>query len=281
VTQHFPPNIDLETALPELTTEFRTEWQSMMDESCHAHPVWESAFVLALQRGDLSLEKRFELAATWSINMVVGSYCFPRYVAALAARAPQDVVRHGLLENAWDESGGYGHISRSHFWLAVRLARLLGLGDQDLVSICPLRGAINYTTEHYTQCTAGDFGFALGMISLIEEFTTPEFTLICNTFLDSCESGLGIKPAEFILNGGAEYFTANIADDERHREEMPRIAAAFLAAEGVDLSNSRDIKLHLEQVKKGVRYSADLRATFFSDVFNYVESGRSYRNLSN
>jgi pyrroloquinoline quinone (PQQ) biosynthesis protein C len=51
----------------------------------------------------------FQLASAWAVNMVVGSYCFPCYVAALAARAEDDAVRHGLLENAWDESGGYAH----------------------------------------------------------------------------------------------------------------------------------------------------------------------------
>jgi pyrroloquinoline quinone (PQQ) biosynthesis protein C len=211
--------------------------------------------------------------------MVVGSYCFPRYVAALAARAEQDAVRHGLLENAWDESGSYNHTSRSHFWLAVRLARLLGLSDIEIERIRPLPEAKAYTDGHYRQCAAGDFGFALGMICLIEEFTTPEFTMIFKAFLRSCKSGIGLDPASFILNGGAEYFTANIADDERHRQEMPRLVATWLFANGINLDNPSEVTKGLEPVRAGARHSANLRQEFFDDIYHFVNAGGMYRDL--
>lgn len=276
----FPAQIDLNENLRPITPAFHHVWQKVMQKHCHEHPVWESDFARKLRSTDTDEKERFELAAVWSANMVVGSYCFPRYVAALAARAPQDVVRHGLLENAWDESGSHGHTSRSHFWLAVRLARLLGLSDAKINAIHPIPAALKYTNEHYRQCAEGNAGFALGMISLIEEFTTPEFTLIFKSFLRSSKIGLGLNADDFVLKGGAEYFTANIADDERHREEMPRIVSAYISANGADLSNEKDIEGHMEQVAKGVRQSADLRQEFFEGIAKFVENGKSYKDLS-
>ena len=250
-----------------------------MKVDCHDHPVWRDTFVRSLENPDTNPKDRFMLAATWSVNMVAGSYCFPRYVAALAARAREDGVRHGLLENAWDESGSYGHMCRSHFWLAVKLARLLGLRDREIEMLKPLPEAHTYTDVHFKQCASGDFGFAFGMICLIEEFTTPEFTLIFKSFLRSCREGMGIEPDDFILKGGAEYFTANIADDERHREEMPRLVAAWLNAQGVDLNNSAELQAGLRPVREGVRYSADLRQKFFGGIYRFVHKGGAFGDL--
>lgn len=266
----FPENVSL-MSIPAIPSEFRDAWQAMMQDNCHNHPVWQTDFVLAL-RGEkgLSDKKRFSLAKEWSRNMVVGSFCFPRYVAALAARAPLDAVRHGLLENAWDESGSKGHKERSHFWLAVRLAELLGFSAQDVQSIQSIPEAQTYTDTHYKQCSVGQFGFALGMISLIEEFTTPEFTLIKDILLATCNAGLGMTATDFAVKGGTYYFDANIADDERHKEEMPQLVATWLLFQGVDLSNVKELASGLAVVAQGVRYSADLRLQFFEGIFRRV-----------
>ncbi|MFI5397950.1 MAG: iron-containing redox enzyme family protein [Candidatus Binatia bacterium] len=234
---------------------------------------------MALRQSESLVPTRFQLASAWAVNMVAGSYCFPRYVAALAARAEHDAVRHALLENAWDESGGYAHASRSHFWLAVRLARLLALSDEEIKCIRPLPEAAAYMNEHHQHCASGDFGFALGMICLIEEFTTPEFTLIFKAFLRSCKEGMGMEPDEFVLKGGAEYFTANIADDERHREEMPRLVATWLHSNGVNLGDPDHVERGLEPVRAGVRRSADLRAAFFDGIYHFVQAGGTFRDL--
>ena len=250
-----------------------------MSVDCHQHPLWSDPFVYALTSNTNADEFRYALASVWSANMVVGSYCFPRYVAALAARADEDAIRYGLLENAWDESGSYGHKSRSHFWLAVRLVRLLGLSDQEIEAIQPLQAAQEYTDEHYKQCSQGDFGFGLGMICLIEEFTTPEFTSIFKAFLSSCELGLGISKEDFVLKGGAEYFTANISDDERHRQEMPSLVATWLRSNEVDLNSATDVAQALKPVREGARYSAELRQRFFSGIYRFVEDGGRLRDL--
>ncbi len=246
---------------------------------CHEHVLWSDPFASALRDDRIDNEFRFALASVWSTNMVVGSFCFPRYVAALAAGAEQDAVRYGLLENAWDESGAHGHKARSHFWLAVRLGRLLGLSDEEIEGISPLPQAQEYTDEHYRQCSEGDFGFALGMICLIEEFTTPEFTAIFNAFLSSCKVGLGMSKEEFVLKGGAEYFTANISDDERHRQEMPSLVATWFHSRGVDLNSPAEVKDALKPIREGARHSAGLRQAFFSGIFSFVEQGGRFRDL--
>lgn len=276
----FPSRVCLLSALkPEHLTVFGEVWQEIMRAECHLHSVWKTPFVSTLSDQSSTAAKVYELATVWSLNMVVGSYCFPRYVAALAARAEDDAVRYGLLENAWDEAGGYGHTARSHFWLAVRLARLLGFSDEEIEQVKPLPEAQIYTDEHYKQCCHGGFGFALGMICLIEEFTTPEFTMIFNAYLRSCQEGLPMATAEFVLQGGAEYFTANIADDERHREEMPLLVATWLARQGVDLSVRNELLEGIEPVRKGIQHSIQLRKGFFDGIYDYVDGGRMARAM--
>jgi pyrroloquinoline quinone (PQQ) biosynthesis protein C len=276
----FPPSIDLAIGgFLSTSPAFKAAWQDMMNEVCHGHSVWQSPFSGVLRDRATDPRLRFNLAATWSVNMLSGSYCFPRYVCALAARAEQDVTRYGLIENAWDEAGSYGHTARSHFWLAVELSRLLGLSDAEITRVRALPESQQYTDEHYRQCAEGEFEFALGMICLIEEFTTPEFTMIFKTFLHSCEVGLGMSPDDFILKGGAEYFTANIADDERHREEMPQIVAAGLRLRGVNLDDATAIRASLKAVRDGAYYSSSLRQTFFQGIFDFVRAGHTYRDL--
>ncbi len=273
----FPSRISTHTTPSPPTPAFMQVWKELMQRECHNHSVWQTEFVRDLKEGDPIVA--FQLAEMWSINMVAGSYCFPRYVAALASRAEEDVIRHGLLENAWDESGSYGHTSRSHFWLAVKLAKLLGLSEKEIEDIKPIPEAQHYTDLHFKECAKGNFSFALGMICLIEEFTTPEFTLIFKTFLRTCREGLGINSDDFVLQGGAEYFTANIADDERHREEMPRIVATWLASQGTDLESREEVDAGLKDVRAGVRYSADLRERFFNGIYRVITSGGTVREL--
>src|ERR1700759_5497163 len=84
--RRFPARVDIGEWPPNaVTDEFLAVWKSQMKEVCHAHPVWTSPFVRGLG-DDAQPALQFELAAVWSINMIRGSYCFPRYVAALAAR---------------------------------------------------------------------------------------------------------------------------------------------------------------------------------------------------
>jgi pyrroloquinoline quinone (PQQ) biosynthesis protein C len=278
VSRMFPTSIDL-LPLHEPDEGFWKAWNAMMQEECHAHTIWSGEFVRTLESANAKAEKAFHLAAVWSLNMVAGSYCFPRYVAALAGRAESDSVRHGLLENAWDESGGVNHAARSHFWLAVRLARLLGADDTQLKNVIPIDAARGYTDEHYRMCAEGDFGEALGMICLIEEFTTPEFSLILRAFVSTWPKAKGQTIDEFLLRGGAEYFTANIADDERHRNEMPRIVATLLRNEKIDLNSRAGIEKGLEPIRRGIQRSIASRATFFDGIVKYVDERGTFEAL--
>lgn len=261
------------------TRQFIQAWRSLCARVCHDDRIWQTPFVTVLNDSQASPRRVFEICATWALNMIPGSYRFPAYVASLAGRSELDVVRHALLENAWDESGGGHHKSRSHYWLAVRLARLLGLSETEIDRVVPLDSARAYMDEHYRHCVGGDFEVALGMICLIEEFTTPEFSLIFKAMLATCNAGLGIAPDLFVLNGGAEYFTANIADDERHREEMPRVVAAKLASRGVDLGDPVFIENELSRIAEGMEKSIRLREKFFEGIYDFVEAGGTYRNL--
>jgi pyrroloquinoline quinone (PQQ) biosynthesis protein C len=260
---------------------FMLEWRDIMESECHRHSIWQGAFMKNLRDVDAQNDLGFGLASVWAVNMVHGSYCFPRYVAALASRAQSDFVRHGLIENAWDESGGIHHYSRSHFWLAVRLARLLGLRDEEIERVRPLPSAIEYMDAHFNQCSNGEFDVGLGMICLIEEFTTSEFSAVFKGLLRTCYASLGLSQDEFILNGGGEYFTANISDDETHREKMPLIVAVHLAEAGVNLESVAEVRKALSGVIQGIQESIHLRANFLEGIVEYVRGGRSYLDLVN
>tara|TARA_R110002051_G_scaffold165688_2_gene236555 strand:+ start:22133 stop:22999 length:867 start_codon:yes stop_codon:yes gene_type:complete len=256
-----------------LSKPFQVTWRSAFDELCHTNPVWISPFFQVMAGADGSSQQRHDMATIWALNMLQGSYAFPSYVAALAARSDIDSVRHGLLENAWDEAGGVHRTSRSHFWLAVRLAECLGFNASLAKALPSLPASHAYMESHKTSATSGDFDEALGMICLIEEFTTPEFSRIA-TGLISAVNEIGPKRVEdFILDGGGEYFTANISDDERHREEMPKIAATLLAARGVDLDSPSAIQKGLEPILAGSKKSIALRAKFLDEIYQLVMDG--------
>lgn len=259
--------------------EFKNIWNEVMTAECHQHEIWQGDFCETLNNPDESTELKFRLASVWGANMVMGSFCFPKYVAVLASRTESDYIRHGLLENAWDESGGQHHTSRSHYWLAVKLMKALGITEPEVEQITPIPEALNYAKLHYEACRDEDLAIGLGMISLIEEFTTPEFTMIFNALLQSCSRNLDVTQNEFILNGGGEYFTANIADDERHREEMPRLVFNYLVNEGHQLRDITEFRQSLEQIRLGIRLSIKLRREFFNGISNFVSKGGDIRAM--
>ena len=277
----FPKTIQLSlSSSEEDLRKFLPVWEGIVTVECHEHDVWLGDFVTSLNSQKIDPVQKFQLAAVWCTNMVSGSYCFPRYVAALASRAEHDYVRHGLLENAWDESGGYHHSSRSHFWLAVSLVKMLGLTQKQIESVVPLLEAQEYTRSHFEACNSGPFSKGLGMVCLIEEFTTPEFNNVFRALLDTCETGWGITPEKFMLGGGAEYFTANISDDERHRQEMPRLVLAYLKGSGIDLKDEDELIEALEGVRTGMKESISLRQRFYDGIFKYVENGGTFFDLA-
>jgi pyrroloquinoline quinone (PQQ) biosynthesis protein C len=256
-----------------LTAEFRETWNDGFQEICHRAPVWHDPFFRALEDRGGPPQRRRELASVWCLSMLLGSYSFPRYVAALASRADLDVVRHGLLENAWDEAGATHRLSRSHFWLAVRLAQGLGFNVAEANALPALEASARYVHAHHAEALSGDFEKALGMICLIEEFTTPEFTRVASGLLGALTEMHPESVDQFLLSGGGEYFTANIADDERHREEMPKIAAAHLLGRGVDIYSSSEVGQALEVIFEGARYSMSLRHDFLQEIFEKVDDG--------
>src|SRR5688500_6039804 len=84
----FPQSVSLLTEDDlQISESFLSEWKDVMSDCCNSHSVWEQPFSRVLRDVSTDAKTRFQLASVWSINMVVGSYCFPRYVAALAARA--------------------------------------------------------------------------------------------------------------------------------------------------------------------------------------------------
>jgi pyrroloquinoline quinone (PQQ) biosynthesis protein C len=210
--------------------------------------------------------------------MVHVSFNFPRYAVTLAARAEEDSVRHGLLENAWDESGGEEHTARSHVWLAARLARFVGIADEEIENIEPLSSAQRYTEEHLRSAReAEDILFPLGMVCLIESWAVPLFQFLESAWVRALISA-EISLEQFEQHGRV-YFIQNIRDDGRHSVDMADVLVALLDSRGVPLDDRRLVDQALEAAKRGGEYSADLRAQFYDEVFGFVKSGHTEREL--
>lgn len=263
------------------TPAFEEIWREGFNSICHQSSIWQNSFFSVLSDEDSQAEIRSQLASIWSLNMLLGSYSFPRYVSALAARSEVDVVRHGLLENAWDEAGAHNRIGRSHFWLAVRLAECIGFDPSAVDRLPALPSSQSYITEHLQAASSGTFENALGMICLIEEFTTPEFSRIAAGLISAVNELNPDTMSEFILSGGGEYFTANIADDERHREEMPKIVAAHLSSLNIDLNNIQSLRTGLKPIFDGARKSIQLRQEFLDEIYSAVENGMTAQSFWN
>ncbi|GEM_PF-2713411 len=269
----------------ELPAAFAEVWRKMMQKECHEHGVWSSSFfrILNDEKGDVCA--RFELATVWAANMLHGSAMFPNYVLSLASRiSPEmnlamDTIRHGLVENAWDELGSLGHTKRSHFWLVVRLNQLLGLTEAELQQVKPLDGTLQYVSTHYNECRHGDMRRAMGLLCVIEESTAHEFVMIRDAMVATVEAATGMKQQEFIDREGAEYFNANIEDDERHKLAMPSLVASWLACDGVDMEDAAKIENGLLPFRSGIRWGIALRETFFNAIYHFVQSGGTFRSL--
>jgi hypothetical protein len=219
-----------------------------------------------------------QLLSVWATNMVHVSFNFPRYAATLAARAEEDAIRQGLLENAWDEAGGNEHITRSHVWHAVRLARFVGIADDELERLEPLPTARRYTEEHL-RCSreAEDILFPVGMICLIEAWAVPLFQFLERAWERGVLGATG--SLEAFEQHGRPYFEQNIRDDGRHSVDMADVLAAVLDSRGVPLDDRKLIDEALEPAKRGGEYSATLRAHFYDEVFRFVKNGHTQRDL--
>jgi len=210
--------------------------------------------------------------------MVHISFNFPRYAAILAARTEEDAVRHGLLKNAWDESGGEEHTARSHVWVAARLARFVGVTDEEIERLKPLSSAQKYTEEHLRSAReAEDILFPLGMICLIEAWAVPLFQFLESAW-ERALINAKISPEQFEQHGRI-YFAQNMKDDGRHSVDMADVLVAVLDSRGVPLDDRELIDQALEPAKRGGEYSAHLRAQFYDEVFGFVKTGHTEREL--
>jgi len=263
---------------PNQVATVREGWASYAAALRKSHYLWQCKFMSTLEDHSASPQFRLRLLSVWATNMVHVSFNFPRYAATLAARAEEDAVRHGLLENAWDESGGTNHTTRSHVWHAVRLARFVGIADAEIERIEPLSTARRYTAEHLRLAREEpDILFPLGMICLIEAWAVPLFRFLEKAY----ETALvdAEVPLQEFEQHGRVYFVQNIRDDGRHSVDMPDVLAALLDSRGIPLDDRQRVDQALEPARLGGVYSADLRAQFYDEIFEFVKSGRSEREL--
>jgi pyrroloquinoline quinone (PQQ) biosynthesis protein C len=260
-----PERLHLEREI-ELPPTFKKAWDRIVQEECHNHAIWESEFMKVMTSSVSSPKQAYGLVRLWAINNLIASWSFPRYSLLLAAKAPSDFTRHLLIANAWDESGGSQFPRLSHFRMAVNLCQLFGFNKDEIENPKPLNTTKEHVNGHFQSCKNDSFEFGIGMLCLIEEMTTPEFTRILNSLTKSWENGSGKALPDFILSGSA-YFTENIEADERHRLEMAEIVAANLKIKGVNLEDEQQVEKALEPVRDGMKKSIQLRHDFLEGVF--------------
>jgi heme oxygenase-like protein len=263
---------------PRLVTQVRQRWIAYATELRRTHYLWRCPFISTLKDASSNPQLSLQLLRVWATSMVHISFNFPRYAATLAVRAEEDAVRHGLLENAWDESGGPEHTARSHVWHAARLVRFVGIAEYEIERIEPLLSARKYTEEHLRSAReAEDILFPLGMICLIEAWAVPLFQFLESAWERALTSAK-VSMDEFEQHG-RPYFFHNIKDDGRHSVDMADVLAALLDSRGVPLDDHETIDQSLELAKKGGEHSADLRAQFYDEIFEFVKSGHTERDL--
>src|ERR1051326_3605974 len=147
-----------------------------------------------------------------------------------------------------------------------------------LHSIEPLASAQKYTAEHLRSAgEADDILFPLGMICLIEAWAVPLFQFLENAWERALVSA-GISLEQFEREARF-YFLQNIRDDGRHSVDMADVLVALLDSRGVPLDDRQLVDQALEPAKRGGEYSADLRVQFYDEVFDFVKSGHTEREL--
>jgi len=264
-----PDKLYLEREI-QLPLTFKNVWDRIVENECHSNAIWESNFMKIVTSSHSSSKQAYELVRLWAINNLIASWSFPRYSLLLAAKAPSDFIRHLLIANAWDESGGSQFPRLSHFRMAVDLCKLFGFNKDEIENPKPLKTIKEHVNGHFESCLNDSFEFGLGMLCLIEEMTTPEFIRILNSLTKSWEIGSGKALTDFIL-GGSAYFTENIEADERHRLEMAEIVAASLKIKGINLEDEIEVTKALEPVRNGMKKSIGLRHNFLEGVFSEIQ----------
>ncbi len=139
-------------------------------------------------------------------------YChyFPRFLAAAAAKIPDDATRLPIVGNLWEEHGE-GSVQKSHRVLYNKFAEAVGLSETELNAVEPLPTTRICCENMFNLCHQGQFLESLGALGPgTEFFTNREYTKISN----------GLRKYEFLNDEDIEFWLVHIALDEDHYSDM-------------------------------------------------------------
>ncbi|TAK93074.1 iron-containing redox enzyme family protein [Patescibacteria group bacterium] len=177
-------------------------------------------------------------------------YCefFPKVLALVASKVPDDQTRFPLIENLWDEHGR-GDLEKSHRALFKSFVYAVGLSDQELSQNPPLPFVFDYIEKAMTACDSHPFLYGLGFLGIgLEQFTSAEYQIIYDALhqYDFSEPGL-------------TFWKEHIGLDDLHY-------AGFIQAASPWLKTEQDIRL----LKKGAEEAIALEKALWDGLDAYL-----------
>jgi pyrroloquinoline quinone (PQQ) biosynthesis protein C/mannose-6-phosphate isomerase-like protein (cupin superfamily) len=217
------------------------------------HPFWQNRLFRAAAAGALTKE---DFALVFS-QYYLYSQSFTRYLAALMANCENDLHRAKLAENIWEE-GGKQAPSERHAEIFRRFLREgLGVDDRDIEF---LDGTRFFVREFLDFCLHAHPVAASAFLSLGTEGIVPRMYAV---FLDGLRKA-GI-PEEHL-----GFFRLHMECDDAHAETLERIMTSYASMPD-----------WLATCQHSMDYALSLRARFFEQLFDAIESRRVRRILGN
>ena len=263
----------------EITEAIKKQLDEAVRINLTEHSIWQGRFFRAL-KSETDPYKVLRLLNNWTMQMPHASYGFQNYVLNLAARAQDEGVRKLLVDNLIEELGrtpdGTDHYPElSHFQMVCSLNRLIGT-EESLVGhehskLLPT--SREHVAKHTDLCrdVSKDFFEGLGALFLIENLTKEEFQRVMEAYADTWPKGSDKGIGYFEKGGGRNYFLANIGADAKHADDVAQMIQTAIAAEGVDISNSEEVRPFIQRVIKGMQFSINCRINFVEGVYEATE----------
>ena len=217
------------------------------------HPFWQNRLFKACSAGSLTKED-FKLVFS---QYYLYSQNFTRYLAALMASCESDLLRARLAENIWEEGGGLAPEQRH----AEIFRRFLRDGLAVDVDNIDFHDATRFFVREYLDfCRSSHPAAGSAFLSLGTEGIVPRMYAI---FLDGL---LKAGVAEPHLG----FFRLHMECDDEHAETLEKIMTSYTSTP--DWSST---------CHRAMDYALCLRARFFEQLYELVESRRLQRLVGN
>jgi pyrroloquinoline-quinone synthase len=142
----------------------------------------------------------------WATQTVLVVREFTRFISAIHSNCPHREAQFLLAENLWEEHGN-GVETRDHYALAKRLARSVGVTDEEIDRSEPLPETALYIDHCLKLTRESSFVESMTSIGIGIEYFMPRF-------FDALARAL--KENYGLTSGDVEYLSVHVSADEAH-----------------------------------------------------------------